>query len=184
MPVSPRVKVQERTPAQATRRQPLGLRVSSVPSRKDETCLGRSLVPPPVVTAVLTKRRANESAVELGKSTSQDGCTKSQTTYSGVRTLKRATTERTALNECATRGDHNVSGLPQQEGLALDEDTEVYGCSSTSGTTTRAEASGPKTNYCSTQYERHFPERRHFERRCSRQRETRRTACGWRCRTI
>ncbi|KAL1423060.1 hypothetical protein MTO96_021449 [Rhipicephalus appendiculatus] len=110
---------QERTPGQATRRQPLTLRVSSVPSRQDETCLGRSLVPPPVVTGALTKRRVNESTVEQEKSTPQDGCTKSQSTYSGVRTLKRATTERTALNECATRGNHNVSGLPQQDGLAL-----------------------------------------------------------------
>ncbi|KAH7950823.1 hypothetical protein HPB52_001949 [Rhipicephalus sanguineus] len=89
------------------------------PIKQDETCLGRSLVPPPVVTAALTKRRVNESTVEPEKSATQDGCTKSQSTYSGVRTLKRATTERTALNECATRGNHNVSGLPQQDGLAL-----------------------------------------------------------------
>ncbi|XP_075548354.1 uncharacterized protein LOC142582475 isoform X1 [Dermacentor variabilis] len=110
---------QEGTPVHAIARQPVTLRVSSVPSRQDHLCSGRSLVPPPMVTAALAKRRVDESKVEPEKNVSQNGGTKGQSTYSGVRTLKRAVTERTLLNECATRGDHNVSGLPQQDGLAL-----------------------------------------------------------------
>ncbi|XP_077485166.1 uncharacterized protein LOC144095260 [Amblyomma americanum] len=110
---------QDRACGQAAKRPPLTLRVSSVPSRADELGPTRSMLPPPTVTAALTKRRSDEPRPDSEKRERQDGCVKSQTSSSGLRTMKRSITERTPLNEGVTRGDHNVNGLPQLDGHAL-----------------------------------------------------------------
>lgn len=110
---------QDRTCSQAAKRPSLTLRVSSVPSRPDELGPARTMLPPPMVTAALTKRRFDEPKPDPEKRERQDGGVKSQTSSSGLRTMKRSITERTPLNECVTRGDHNVNGLPQLDGHAL-----------------------------------------------------------------
>ncbi|XP_077563867.1 uncharacterized protein LOC144179399 [Haemaphysalis longicornis] len=106
----------QRPSKQAAKRPPLTLRVSSVPSAQRDTSASRSLLPPPTVTAALAKRRLDEPATDSGSPERRNGCSASQSSSPGTRTLKMSTPERPMVEQVG-RGDHNVNGLPQVEGL-------------------------------------------------------------------